>query len=81
VVHITTPPESHLPLGKLALEAGCHIYLEKPFALSRAEAADISVFYSSVRGERPVPLSYRDILRVSGLMDRIFEQLEQRRAA
>jgi hypothetical protein len=34
-----------------------------------------------VRGERPVPLSYRDILRVSGLMDRSFQQLEQRRAA
>jgi predicted dehydrogenase len=41
----------------------------------------ISLFYASVRGEGPVPLSYRDILRVSGLMDRIFEQLEQRRAA
>jgi predicted dehydrogenase len=38
VVHITTPPLSHLPLGKLCLEAGCHVYIEKPFTLNAAEA-------------------------------------------
>src|SRR5688572_18955203 len=31
VVHICTPPASHAPLAKLALDAGCHIYVEKPF--------------------------------------------------
>ncbi len=38
VVHITTPPETHFPLFELAIRAGCHVYVEKPFALSAAEA-------------------------------------------
>jgi predicted dehydrogenase len=29
-VHITTPPESHLALAAMALEAGAHLYVEKP---------------------------------------------------
>ena len=33
VVHVTTPPESHFEIGKLCLEAGCHIYVEKPFTI------------------------------------------------
>ena len=33
VIHITTPPESHFDLARLCLEAGCHVYLEKPFTL------------------------------------------------
>ncbi len=31
VVHICTPPASHAPLARLAINAGCHIYVEKPF--------------------------------------------------
>ncbi|MGH9404208.1 MAG: Gfo/Idh/MocA family protein [Terriglobia bacterium] len=38
VVHVTTPPDSHFPIAKLALESGCHVYIEKPFALSEPEA-------------------------------------------
>ena len=38
VVHITTPPQSHFPLGKACLEAGCHVYIEKPFTVDTAEA-------------------------------------------
>jgi len=38
VVHITTPPQSHLPLSRLALDAGCHIYVEKPLALNHGDA-------------------------------------------
>lgn len=38
VVHITTPPESHFDLARLCLEAGCHVYLEKPFTLYAEEA-------------------------------------------
>lgn len=37
VVHVTTPPESHFGLAKLCLEAGCHVYLEKPFTLDAHE--------------------------------------------
>jgi predicted dehydrogenase len=38
VVHITTPPESHFSLAKLSLEAGCHVYVEKPFTVDEREA-------------------------------------------
>jgi predicted dehydrogenase len=38
VVHISTPPQSHFELGKQCLEAGCHVYLEKPFTVTSEEA-------------------------------------------
>jgi predicted dehydrogenase len=38
VVHITTPPESHFDIAKICLEAGCHVYVEKPFTLCEEEA-------------------------------------------
>lgn len=38
VVHITTPPASHFPIAKCCLENGCHVYVEKPFALNEEEA-------------------------------------------
>lgn len=38
VVHITTPPASHFSIAKLCLELGCHVYVEKPFALCESEA-------------------------------------------
>lgn len=41
VVHVTTPPDSHLALGRLCLEAGCHVYIEKPFALNAEDALQL----------------------------------------
>jgi predicted dehydrogenase len=41
VVHITTPPQSHFPLAKQCLEAGCHVYLEKPFTITAAETEEL----------------------------------------
>jgi predicted dehydrogenase len=41
VVHITTPPQSHLEIGTLCLEAGAHVFFEKPFTLSAAEAEKV----------------------------------------
>jgi predicted dehydrogenase len=38
VVHITTPPQSHAALGRQCLEAGAHVYLEKPFTVTTEEA-------------------------------------------
>jgi predicted dehydrogenase len=32
VIHIATPPHSHLLLARKAAEAGCHVFLEKPLA-------------------------------------------------
>lgn len=36
VVHITTPPQSHVALARQAMNAGAHVYCEKPLALDAA---------------------------------------------
>jgi predicted dehydrogenase len=41
VVHITTPPASHLVLGTQSLEAGAHLYVEKPVTPTHAETAKL----------------------------------------
>lgn len=38
LVAISTPPHTHAPLAIAALEAGCHVLCEKPFARDAAEA-------------------------------------------
>jgi predicted dehydrogenase len=37
-VHITTPPESHFDLARICLEAGAHVYVEKPFTVYEHQA-------------------------------------------
>lgn len=41
VVHITTPPQSHFELGRVCLDAGCHVYIEKPFTINSGEAEQL----------------------------------------
>lgn len=41
VVHITTPPGSHFTLAEQCLEAGSHVYVEKPFTLYAYEAESL----------------------------------------
>jgi predicted dehydrogenase len=41
VVHITTPPRGHFGLARTCLEAGCHVYVEKPFTVDTAEAEEL----------------------------------------
>jgi predicted dehydrogenase len=38
VVHVCTPPQSHFEIARRCLEAGCHVYVEKPFALAEEDA-------------------------------------------
>jgi len=38
VVHITTPPQSHISVARECLESGSHVYLEKPFTVTAEEA-------------------------------------------
>jgi predicted dehydrogenase len=38
IVAIATPPASHLAIATAALEAGCHVFCEKPLAATIAEA-------------------------------------------
>ncbi len=40
-VVVCTPPDSHLELGRLGVERGAHLMVEKPFALSVEGVADL----------------------------------------
>ena len=40
-VHLLTPPRSHLALARLGAKYGVHMYIEKPFAATEAEARAI----------------------------------------
>jgi len=41
VVHIVTPPGTHVALARTCLAAGVHVYVEKPFALTVEDARSI----------------------------------------
>lgn len=41
-VHITTPPQFHCDVAIEALEGGLHVFVEKPFALSKADCAKMN---------------------------------------
>lgn len=41
VVHILTPPQSHKNISIQAMEAGCHVLVEKPMALNAEEADEM----------------------------------------
>jgi predicted dehydrogenase/nucleoside-diphosphate-sugar epimerase len=51
VVHIVTPPHTHASLARAALDAGLHVYVEKPFTLTRAEAEAL-LAYAGEKGRR-----------------------------
>lgn len=38
VVHVNTPPQTHLRLATKALDAGCHIFVEKPLTIDSNDA-------------------------------------------
>jgi predicted dehydrogenase len=38
VVHICTPPENHYDISTTCLEAGAHVYVEKPFTVDEEQA-------------------------------------------
>jgi predicted dehydrogenase len=41
VIHITTPPQSHSSIAHECLEAGCHVYVEKPITLVASETEEL----------------------------------------
>jgi nucleoside-diphosphate-sugar epimerase/predicted dehydrogenase len=42
VVHLLTPPQSHVPLVRCAARHGAHVYVEKPFARSESDAREMA---------------------------------------
>ena len=72
VVHVATPPDSHIALACLALEAGCHVFLEKPFALDAQGAREI--LDCAARNGRKVCVNYlynfeSPALALQGMLD------------
>jgi len=51
VVHICTPPASHLPLAKASVDAGCHVYVEKPLALNFQDTDEL-LRYVEAKGKK-----------------------------
>jgi predicted dehydrogenase len=41
VVHITTPPQSHQAIAMQAIDAGCHVYVEKPLTVNLKQAEEL----------------------------------------
>lgn len=56
VLHITTPPQSHLSLTRQAVAAGCHIFLEKPVALRHCDAE--AIIASAAGAGRKLAVNY-----------------------
>lgn len=69
VVSINTYPETHAALCKQSLEAGCHVFLEKPIANTVEEARDIVALAKAK--ERKLVIGY--ILRVHPAWQRFVE--------
>ncbi len=59
-VSINTWPDTHAEYAKLALNAGCHLFIEKPLAATVAEARDIAAL--AKKRNRKIVIGY--ILRV-----------------
>jgi predicted dehydrogenase len=56
VVHIATPPDSHLALSKIAFEHGCHVFLEKPIALTTEQTR--AILAASQQANKLVSVNY-----------------------
>ena len=71
VVHVCTAPETHERLAALALGAGCHVYVEKPFTESVAAAERLS----RLAGDRGLLLCAGHQLLLEAPMRRLVELL------
>lgn len=56
VVHITTPPQAHLGIALQAIEAGCHIYVEKPLTLNHPDSKQL--VSSAIKENRKLTIGY-----------------------
>ncbi len=72
VVHITTPPQAHLSLASTAIDAGCHVYVEKPFTPTHEETVKL-IEHAETKGRKltighiyffdPPALALREIVK------------------
>jgi predicted dehydrogenase len=58
VVHITTPPQSHLALAKRAIDAGAHVYVEKPLTLNYEDSKQLCAYAEKAKRKLTIGYSY-----------------------
>lgn len=49
IVHIVTPPDTHVDMARLVLEHGAHVYVEKPFTLT-GDSAQMLLEFARTKG-------------------------------
>lgn len=73
-VHILTPPDLHFSLAKTALEAGVHVFLEKPMCTSTAEADELV----ALAAERGLQLGVSHNFLFSAAFERLREAVHSK---
>jgi scyllo-inositol 2-dehydrogenase (NADP+) len=58
LVVVSTPHATHAPIARAALEHGCHVVVDKPFATSSAEARDLAAM-AKQHGKLAIPFQNR----------------------
>src|SRR5215203_4059589 len=58
LVVVSTPHETHAPLARAALAAGSHVVVDKPFAITSAEARDLAA-EAKKHGKLAIPFQNR----------------------
>jgi predicted dehydrogenase len=58
VVHITTPPQSHRALAMQAIDAGCHVYVEKPLTLNSTDSLALIAAAEAAKRKLTIGYSY-----------------------
>jgi predicted dehydrogenase len=72
VLHITTPPGSHLALTRIAVAAGCHVFLEKPIALRHCDTE--AIMAAVLESRRKMTVNYWPKFEAPALeLRRLFE--------
>ena len=59
ILCVATPPASHFELTRLGLQAGCHVFCEKPFMANLEEAAEIVALATELKRWVVVNNQYR----------------------
>ncbi len=73
VVHIVTPPATHAALALQAIRAGSHVYIEKPFTPTRADAE--TIFAAAAEHGRLVCAGHQYLFEAPSLA--VLESLEK----
>ena len=58
LVVVSTPHATHAPIARAALEHGCHVVVDKPFATTSAEARDLAAM-AKQHGRLAIPFQNR----------------------